>query len=90
MKNLEHQCLDYWRSKPADEEYYWLDSQVCALGQFFDASGLGIARATGFLDAHGKWQPYPYALAQAAYFSGVKTFGAAADRLEALLADQSR
>ena len=89
MKSLEHQCLDFWRSKPADEEYRWITMRECALGQF--AAFLGIEPgpySENYTDRLGNIETWPDPMRAAAYWciGCPHTFGAAADRLEKLLA----
>ena len=90
MKSFEHQCLDFWRSKPANETYDYTWSQTCAMARFISESGLG--EPSTFLrwrDNGGALHDYPKAMKDAANgycLEGGWTFGAAADRLERLLA----
>lgn len=91
MKSLEHQCLDFWRSKPADKWYDWTEKSRCALGQFAEAIGV-TAEAVAFVDSAYTVTFWPASMLEAAVYKrndGGTTFGAAADRLEALLAEQS-
>lgn len=90
MKSFEHQCLDFWRSKPADEEYKFCAIRACAVYQFLSDAGYPVSAAAGtyWLDLagveHPLAEPVRYAARGYPY-----TFGAAADRLEKLLAEQS-
>ena len=88
MKNLEHQCLDFWRSKPADEVYDAGNYQACALAQFTRSIG-GDPLAIDWRDRTGTTHRFPPVLLDAAFRVDGRpaawTFGQAADRLEKLL-----
>lgn len=88
VKTLEMQCLDFWRSKPADERYNAANYSDCALGQFAKTIGCEPGPIT-FRDASGRDHFLSDDLLGAAYRNDDRkeawTFGQAADRLEALL-----
>ena len=85
MKSIEFQCLDFWRSKPADEEYRASLPTVCATGQFI-TNVLGAEPYAGsFWDASGVRHEIPPKIFHAAVCGLPHTFGAAAARLEKLL-----
>jgi hypothetical protein len=89
MKSFEHQCLDFWRSKPADEEYDPLDIAHCALAKFARHMG-GKPGPEWWTDHCGSRVPYSITLMRAAFGGSDSSlqYGPAADRLEALLAEQ--
>lgn len=74
MQSIQQQFLTWCRSKPADEEYDFLKSDVCAFYQFAVAHGIPNPdrRNAGEIPACLQWplleRPW--------------TFGALADRLE--------
>lgn len=91
MKSIEHQFLDFCRSKPADEAFDLMDCQNCALAQFYHAHGYPISAALilSWRDHDGVDHDVPYAVASAVGLTRPHTFGAVADALEAkLLAKQ--
>ena len=83
MQSLTHQFLTFCRSKPADEEYCFVNSDICALAQFGQFAGIKElvgSDGTAWFKKH-----------QAIYdvVSQETTFGALADRLEAHLKQES-
>jgi len=88
MKSLSHQMLDFCRSKPADEEYDFLDNCGGALFQFLSNAGYPVAGVSGYgvwVDAEGN-RHQPGIDPEGDLLSDEPTtFGALASRLEAAL-----
>lgn len=84
MKSLSHQFLDFCRSKPADEEYDYLRSSVCAFYQFAVANGIPDPVRSSYSYGLFNGPEIPAAL-NGAIRVRPWTYGALASRLEAEL-----
>jgi hypothetical protein len=102
LQDLTSQFLAFCRSKPADEEYDYVEPWGCAFAQFANAQGLSFdgvgARHWDDLEGGRHELPIPIQTALTADrlelcerhgLSADHTFGALTARLEVILAERS-